>query len=98
MIQLKTAKTRQGFATQLLRTRTPNMESAPYPLIVYLVLIPTIHLRKIKQVKSTLIERIRDTGCLKERASALKATLIEKKTRREDFKKENLTELKVLKP
>lgn len=79
MIQLKTAKTRQGFATQLLRTRTPNMESAPYPLIVYLVLIPTIHLRKIKQVKSTLIERIRDTGCLKDKASALKATLIEKK-------------------
>lgn len=79
MIQLKTAKTRQGFATQLLRTRTPNMESAPYPLIVYLVLIPTIHLRKIKQVKSTLNERIRDTGCLKDKASALKATLIEKK-------------------
>lgn len=91
MIWHETTKTGQGFGTRFLRTRTPNMETAAYPYIVYLLLMPAIYLRKIKQVKSSLIEKIRDTQCL----TMLWRHHSLKKTRRDDFKKENLTEQSV---
>lgn len=58
------------------------MESAPYPLGVYFLLIPATHPRKTKQVKSTFLERIRDPGCLKKRDEALNAPLIEENQKR----------------